>query len=80
MLCAPDGSGEPEILVTVKTLQHAKDRRLAASFYEQLEMFHKLDHRSVVQLLGACLDSEPRCFLLEFCAWVRLKFAFFREV
>uniref|UniRef100_A0AAY4EHC3 Protein tyrosine kinase 7 (inactive) n=1 Tax=Denticeps clupeoides TaxID=299321 RepID=A0AAY4EHC3_9TELE len=57
--------GEEQTLVLVKSLQ-ARDEQLQQDFRREADMFAKLSHPNVVQLLGLCRDAEPHYIILEY--------------
>lgn len=56
-------------LVMVKGLNSHEPHHVN-EFHRQLEIFSKLQHSNVVQLLGVCMEQEPFYMLLEYCEWV----------
>ncbi|MGH0129944.1 UNVERIFIED_CONTAM: hypothetical protein FKN15_062672 [Acipenser sinensis] len=56
---------ETETVVLVKSLQ-TRDEQLQMDFRREFEMFGKLNHSNVVQLLGLCREAEPHYMILEY--------------
>lgn len=54
-----------ETLVLVKSLQ-SRDEQQQLDFRREFEMFGKLNHANVVQLLGLCREAEPHYMVLEY--------------
>ncbi|XP_041866737.1 inactive tyrosine-protein kinase 7 isoform X2 [Melanotaenia boesemani] len=67
LLCKAKGieEGEEETVVLVKSLQ-SRDEQLQLDFRREAEMFTKLSHPNVVQLLGLCREAEPHYTILEY--------------
>ena len=75
-------SPEQEMLVVVKSLLTTSDKDLRL-FYQEMEMFGRVDHPNVVRLMGVCREMEPQFLITEYCDWVseyviqNLKFIFY---
>ncbi|KAL3050064.1 hypothetical protein OYC64_012169 [Pagothenia borchgrevinki] len=67
LLCKAKGieESEEETVVLVKSLQ-SRDEQLQLDFRREAEMFAKLSHANVVQLLGLCREAEPHYMILEY--------------
>ena len=72
LLCKAKGieESEEETVVLVKSLQ-SRDEQLQLDFRREAEMFAKLSHANVVQLLGLCREAEPHYMILEYYDLVR---------
>ncbi|KAL3284491.1 hypothetical protein HHI36_018652 [Cryptolaemus montrouzieri] len=64
---------DKEIHVLIKTLTHTKDENCLAEFKREIDMFLKLSHENITQLIGLCRESEPHFLLLEHTDWGDLK-------
>ncbi|XP_055878198.1 inactive tyrosine-protein kinase 7-like isoform X2 [Biomphalaria glabrata] len=65
-------SMEPATLVVVKSLL-VKGEATTMEFYNEMEMYSKLEHPNVVRLLGVCREVEPLFMITEYCDWGDLK-------
>lgn len=61
---------EKETVVMVKSLQNIREDSALQEFKRELDMFHKLQHQHIVQLLGLCCEADPHYMILEYSDWV----------
>jgi PTK7 protein tyrosine kinase 7 len=61
---------EKETVVMVKSLQNTREDSALQEFKRELDMFHKLQHQHIVQLLGLCCEADPHYMILEYSDWV----------
>jgi serine/threonine protein kinase len=61
---------EKETVVMVKSLQNTREDSALQEFKRELDMFHKLQHQNVAQLLGLCREADPHYMILEYTDWV----------
>ncbi|PNF37482.1 hypothetical protein B7P43_G14863 [Cryptotermes secundus] len=61
---------EKETVVMVKSLQNTREDSALQEFKRELDMFHKLQHQHIVQLLGLCCEANPHYMILEYSDWV----------
>jgi PTK7 protein tyrosine kinase 7 len=59
-----------ETVVMVKALQNTREDSALQEFKRELDMFHKLQHQHIVQLLGLCCEAAPHYMILEYSDWV----------
>ncbi|KAK9887060.1 hypothetical protein WA026_019995 [Henosepilachna vigintioctopunctata] len=64
---------DKEILVLIKAFTHTKDENCLTEFKREIDMFLKLSHDNITQLLGLCRESDPHYMLLEYTDWGDLK-------
>ncbi|KAF7710303.1 inactive tyrosine-protein kinase 7 [Silurus meridionalis] len=57
--------GEEQTVVLVKSLL-SRDELSQSEFRRQVDMFGKMNHSSIVRLLGLCNDTEPHYMILEY--------------
>lgn len=62
---------EKETVVMVKSLQNTREDSALQEFKRELDMFYKLQHQNVAQLLGLCREADPHYMILEYTDWVR---------
>lgn len=61
---------EKETVVMVKSLQNTREDSALQEFKRELDMFYKLQHQNVAQLLGLCCEADPHYMILEYTDWV----------
>jgi len=61
---------EKETVVMVKSLQNTREDSALQEFKRELDMFYKLQHQNVAQLLGLCREADPHYMILEYTDWV----------
>jgi Protein tyrosine kinase. len=61
---------EKETVVMVKSLQNTQEDSALQEFKRELDMFYKLQHQNVAQLLGLCREADPHYMILEYTDWV----------
>lgn len=62
-------AGDDNHLVYVKSLL-AREENVQIEFRAEVEMFHKLHHNRICQLLALCKEIEPIYAVMEYCEWV----------
>lgn len=76
LLADEDGSIKSESkkskYAMIKSLVHTKDENHLAEFKRQLDMFSKLKHENVSEIIGLCNDVEPHYLVFEYTDWVML--------
>lgn len=65
-----EGEDKEETVVMVKALQNTREDSALQEFKRELDMFHKLQHQHIVQLLGLCCEAAPHYMILEYSDWV----------
>jgi|SRR6218665_1608966 len=58
-----------ESLVMVKSLLSRSTVHVDECLHE-IDLFSRLNHEHVVQLLGICREAEPVFLVMEYCEWV----------
>lgn len=58
-----------ETLVMVKSLLSRSTVHVDECLHE-IDLFSRLNHEHVVQLLGICREAEPVFLVMEYCEWV----------
>jgi PTK7 protein tyrosine kinase 7 len=61
---------EKETVVMVKSLQNTREDSALQEFKRELDMFYKLQHQNVAQLMGLCRETDPHYMILEYTDWV----------
>ncbi|XP_045463115.1 tyrosine-protein kinase-like otk [Harmonia axyridis] len=64
---------DKDVLVLIKAFSHTKDENCLTDFKKEIDIFSKLTHENVIQMIGLCRDSEPHYMLLEYTDWGDLK-------